>query len=150
LQVVRSSSDLPEYWRYHLRDMARTLRLLVTSTPALWPDIRSFARLWTSEVDGKWASLRPSTIAALASVRDAEREVLALIDQQPDVPNSRAVALLEMVQSDRLLTEPSFFVSDDPEQAKAIASFLRSHPLRHVQAMFLRQLPVLQNCIVAG
>lgn len=150
LEAVRSSGDLPEYWQYHLRDMARTLRLLVTSTPALWPDIRGFARLWTSAIDEKWASLRSSTIAGLASVRDAERQVLALIDQQPDGPNSRAVALLEMARHDCLPPELSYFVSDDSEQAKAIASFLRSHPLHHVQAMFLRQLPVLQNCIVAG
>src|SRR5690606_31600961 len=55
LQAIRSSQALPEYWQYHLATLARTLRALVTSTPAEWLEIVRFASAWSSSIDEKWS-----------------------------------------------------------------------------------------------
>jgi hypothetical protein len=68
LQAIRSSEHLPEYWQYHLTTLAKTLRILVTATPAEWSEITRFASAWSSSVDEKWLSLRPSAIETLSSL----------------------------------------------------------------------------------
>jgi len=150
LQAIRSSQSLPEYWQYHLTTLARTLRTLVTSTPAEWSDIRRFASAWSSSIDEKWSSLRPSAIAALADLRDAEKRVLKQIGDVPDAVNSRATALAAFL-SDPAQTESHWYlVCDRPEQAKAVAAVLRTLGLRAVEPALLRDLAVCSTCLVAG
>lgn len=150
LQAVRTSQALPEYWQYHLTTLARTLRALVTSTPAEWSDIMRFASAWSSSIDEKWSSLRPSAIAALADLRDAEKRVLKLIGDVPDAINSRATALAAFL-SDRAQAESHWYlVCDRPEQAKAAAAVLRTLGLRGVEPALLRDLAVCSTCLVAG
>jgi uncharacterized membrane protein YkvA (DUF1232 family) len=147
--AVRSATDLPEYWHYHLLGGARTLRVLITATTALWSDIEGFASRWTTSVNEKWASLRTTTVAALSDVRKAEMHVLSLLKKAPDGPNSRARALLEQAPGDHL-SGPWYIVCDEPEQQRVIASFVRSYPDLQMKPVLLRQLPIRQNCIVAG
>jgi hypothetical protein len=150
LHAVRSSQHLPEYWQYHLTTLARTLRSLVTSTPAQWSEIRNFASASSYSIEEKWSSLRPSTIAALSGLRDAETRVLKLIADLPDGLNSRAAGLAALISETASTAERWYFVCDRPEQAKAVASLLRAHGLHRVEPMILRDLPVCCNCVVAG
>lgn len=150
LQAIRSSQGLPEYWQYHLTTLARTLRTLVTSTPAEWSDIRRFASAWSSSIDEKWSSLRPSAIAALADLRDAEKRVLKLIGDVPDVVNSRAAALAAFLSDPAQAESHWYLVCDRPEQAKAAAAVLRTLGLRAVEPALLRDLAVCSTCLVAG
>ncbi len=150
LQAIRTSQALPEYWRYHLTTLARTLRTLVTSTPAEWSEIKRFASAWSSSIDEKWASLRPSAIAALADLRNAEKRVLKLIGDVPDAVNSRAAALAAFFSDPAHAEGQWHLVCDRPEQAKVAASVLRRLGLRGVAPALLRDLAVCSTCVVAG
>lgn len=150
LQAIRSAQALPEYWQYHLVTLARTIRTLVSSTPAEWSEIQRFATAWSSSIDEKWSSLRPSAIAALADLRKAEKHVLRLIGEAPDAVNSRAAALAAFL-SDPAQTECHWYlVCDRPEQAKAAASVLRAMGLPGVEPVLLRDLAVCSTCVVTG
>lgn len=150
LQAIRTSQALPEYWRYHLTTLARTLRTLVASTPAEWPEIKRFASAWSSSIDDKWSSLRPSAIAALADLRNAEKCVLKLIGDVPDAVNSRATALATFLSDPGHAEGDWHFVCDRPEQAKVAASVLRALGLRGVEPALLRDVAVCSTCVVAG
>lgn len=150
LQAIRTSQALPEYWRYHLTTLARTLRTLVASTPAEWSEIKRFASAWSSSIDEKWSSLRPSAIAALANLRNAEKHVLKLIGDVPDAVNSRAVALAAFLSDPAQAEGKWHLVCDRPEQAKVAASVLRALELRGVEPALLRDLAVCSTCVVAG
>src|SRR5262249_27864048 len=93
IDSVRSSDSLPEYWLYHLTTLATDLRVLIMATPAEWQKIRSFASAWSSSIDEKWSTLRPSAKASLSHIRAHEERVLKLINSVPDGVNSRAVGL---------------------------------------------------------
>lgn len=150
LQAIRTSQALPEYWQYHLTTLARTLRTLVASTPAEWSEIKRFASAWSSSIDEKWSSLRPSAIAALADLRNAEKRVLKLIGDVPDAINSRAVALAAFISDPAHAEGQWHLVCDRPEQAKVAASVLRRLGLRGVAPALLRDLAVCSTCVVAG
>jgi rhodanese-related sulfurtransferase len=150
LQVIRSSQVLPEYWQHYLTTFARTLRTLVASTPAEWSEIKRFASAWSSSIDEKWSSLRPSAIAALADLRDADKHVLKLIGDEPDVINSRATALAAFMSEQTQADSRWYLVCDRPEQAKAAASALRALGLRAVAPVLLRDLAVCSTCVVTG
>ena len=150
LQAIRSSQALPEYWQYHLATLARTLRTLIASTPAEWSEIQRFASAWSSSLDDKWSSLRPSAIAALADLRDAEKRVLKLIAEVPDAVNSRAAALVSLLSDTAQQQSHWSFVCDRPEQVKAAASVVRVLGLRAIEPVLLRDLAVCRPCIVAG
>jgi hypothetical protein len=150
LGAVRSSQHLPEYWQYHLTTLGRTLRILVTSTPAQWADIRSLACQWSSSIAERWSSLRSSTIAALAGLRKTENVVSELIANSPDGLNSRAAGLVALIGETKTPTDHWHLICDRQEQAKVVASLLRAQGLRCVEPTILRDLRVYRNCIVAG
>lgn len=150
LQAIRSSHALPEYWQYHLTTLGRTLRTLVASTPAEWSGIKRFASTWSSSIDAKWSSLRPPAIAALADLRAAEKRVLNLIQEVPDVVNSRAAALKAFLSDPGQAEAQWYLVCDRPDQAKAAAAVLCALGLRTVEPVLLRELPVCSTCVVAG
>ncbi|MCZ7617124.1 MAG: hypothetical protein M5U32_02010 [Myxococcota bacterium] len=150
LQAIRTSQALPEYWQYHLTTLARTLRTLVASTPAEWSEIKRFASAWSSSIDEKWSALRPSAIAALADLRNAEKHVLKLIGDVPDAVNSRAAALAAFLSDPAHADDQWHLVCDRPEQAKVAASVLRALGLRGAEPALLHDLPVCSACVVAG
>lgn len=150
VQVIRSSRALPEYWQYHLLALARTLRLLVASTPAEWSEIKRFASAWSASVDEKWVALRPSAIAALSNLRDAEKRVLKLIGDVPDSVNSRATALASFLSGPAQTESRRYFVCARPEQAKAAALAFRALGVRGMEPVHLRDLAVCSACVVAG
>jgi hypothetical protein len=150
LDAVRSSQALPEYWRYHLLSLARTLRTLIAATPSEWSAIRQFASAWSSSIDEKWSSLRSSALTALSDLRSAEKDVLGRIEDVPDVVNSGAAAVVAF------LSEPAHaeghwrFVCERPEQAKIAASALRTLNVKGVEPVLLRDLAVCSACLVTG
>lgn len=150
LQAIRASQGLPEYWQYHLTALARTLRKLVASTPAEWSEIKRFASAWSSSIDEKWSSLRPSALAAFAGLRDKEKSVLKLIGDVPDAVNSRTVAIAAFLSDPTQAGSHWYLVCDRPEQAKAAAAVVRTRGLRGVEPVLLRDLPVCSTCVVAG
>jgi uncharacterized membrane protein YkvA (DUF1232 family) len=150
LQDIRSSQALPEYWQYHLIAFARTLRTLVSSTPAEWSEIKRFAVAWSSSLDEKWSSFRPATIAALADLRDAGRRMLKLIREVPDAVNSRAAALATFLSDSAYPASYWYLVCDSREQVKAVDAVLRTLGLRNTQPVLLRDLEVCSRCMVAG
>lgn len=150
LQTIRSSHTLPEYWQYHLTKLARTLRALVASTPAEWSEIERFASAWSSSIDEKWLSLRPSAIATLTDLRDAEKQILKLIKEVPDAVNSRADALVAFLSNPEEAESHWYLVCDRPEQAKAAAAVIGMMGLRTVEPTLLRDLAVCRECLVVG
>ncbi len=150
LQAIRSSQALPEYWQYHLTTLGRTLRTLVASTPADWSEIKRFASAWSSSIDEKWSSLRPSAITALSDLRATEKRVLKLIGDTPNTVNSRAAALAAFLSDPAQAEGHWYLVCDRPEQAKAAASLLRALGMRGVEPVLLRDLAVCSTCVVAG
>jgi hypothetical protein len=150
LQAIRSSHALPEYWQYHLTTLARTLRTLVASTPAEWSEIKRFAAAWSSSIDEKLSSLRPSAIAALVDLGEAEKRVLKLIGDVPDAVNSRAAALAAFLSDPAQAKSHWYLVCDRPEQSKAAAAVLRTLGLHTVEPALLRDLAVCSTCVVAG
>lgn len=150
LQAIRTSQALPEYWQYHLTTLARTLRMLVVATPAEWSEIKRFASAWSSSTDEKWSSLRPSAIAALVDLREAEKRVLKLIGDVPDAINSRAAALAVFLSDSGVAERQWHLVCSRPEQAKVAASALRALGLHSVKPALLRDLAVCSACVVAG
>lgn len=151
LRAVAASQTLPEYWQYYLTRLGRTLRLLVTATPAQWSEIKRYAATWSSSVDEKWSSLRPSAIAAVKPLRDAEQCVIKLLDEIPDVFNSRATGLAAFLTTDPIDSAPQrSLVCEHAEQATVAASAIRALELTAVEAVVLRELPVCKPCVVAG
>jgi uncharacterized membrane protein YkvA (DUF1232 family) len=150
LKTVRSLQDLPEYWRYHLTALAKTLQILVASTPAEWSEIRRFADSWSSSTDEKWSTLRASALSGLLDLREAERWVLQLLGNVSDIVNSRALGLSTALSERAPNGEQWYFVCDRPEQAKVVASLVRTLGLRTVEPVLLRDLAVCSNCVVAG
>lgn len=150
LQAIRSSQALPEYWQYHLTTLAKTIRLLVAATPAEWSEIKRFASAWSSSIDEKWSCLRPSAIAALADLRDAEKCVLKLIEDVPDAINSRAAALSAFLSDPAQAEDHWYLVCDRPEQTKAAGSIIRALGLHAVEPVLLRDLAVCSTCVVTG
>lgn len=150
IQAIRSSQTLPEYWQYHLTTLARTLRILVAATPAEWSEIRRFASEWSSLIDEKWSSLRPSASAALATLRGAEKHVLNQIQGISETVNSRATALEAFLSDPARGMSNWYLVCDRPEQARIAASAIRTLRLRCVEPALLRDLAVCSMCVVAG
>jgi len=150
LDAVRASEALPEYWRYHLITVARTLRTLIASTPAEWSEIKRLACVWASLVDEKWSSLRSSAVGALASLRDAERGVLNLMADIPDEFNSHAVALATFLSDPAQVEGHWWLVCDRPEQKRAAGAVVRALGLVAVEPVLLRDLPVCSTCVVTG
>jgi len=150
LQVVRSSESLPEYWRYHLMTLARTLQILVTSTPAEWSEIKRFVTCWSASVDEKWATLRSAAAEALANVRAAEKRVGELVSRVGATLNSRASGLADFMNGSASCDGSWYFVCDRPEQAKVAAAAIRALELRRVEPVLLRDLAVCNDCVVAG
>lgn len=150
LRAIRSAHALPEYWQYHLITLARTLRALVASTPAEWSEIKRFAAAWSSSIDEKWSSLRPSAITELADLRAAEKRVLELLGDVSEAFNSRAAALTVFLSDPAQAEGHWYLVCDRPEHAKAAASALRAAGLHGVEPVLLRDLAVCSSCVVAG
>jgi hypothetical protein len=150
VQGLCSSQALPEYWQYHLTALARTLRTLVAATPAEWSEIKHFASAWSASIDERWSSLRPSVIATLADLRDAEKRVVRLIEDVPDAINSRATALSAFLLDPLQTGVHWYLVCDRPEQAKVAASLVRALGLRAVEPVLLRDLAVCSPCVVTG
>jgi hypothetical protein len=150
LRVVAASQTLPEYWQYHLTRLARTLRLLVTSTPAQWSEIRRYAATWSLSVDEKWSSLRSTAITAVKPVRDAEKCVIKLLHEIPHAFNSRATGLAAFLTDPIEATSQRSVVCDHAEQARVAASAITALGLTAVEAVVLRELPVCKACVVAG
>ena len=150
LGVLRSCQGLPEYWQYHLTTLARTFRILVTSTPAEWSEIKRFGANWSASVEEKWSSLRPAAVQTLSGVRDAERRILTTVGVVPDVINSRGGALRTFLSETRSSPERWHFPCDRPEQVRAVASLIRTLELRDVEPVLLRDLAVCSHCVVAG
>ncbi len=150
LDSVRRSESLPEYWRYHLTALARTVRVLVTATPAEWKEIGRFASAWSSSIDEKWSTLRPSAVAALAGLRGEERRVLKLINDVPDSINSRATGVVALLSEATSEDGRWYFVCDRPEQTKVAASLFRAERLMRIEPVLLRDLAVCSDCVVAG
>jgi len=148
-RALRTSEHLPEYWKYHLAALVRTLRLLVTSTPAEWDEVRRVAHEWSSSIDEKWTSLRSSAATALAGLRNAEKQVLTLLDHIREPVNSRAVGLAAFIAEGKQ-DERWCLVCDRPEQVKVAGSFLRSRGVRNVVPALLHDVAVCTNCVVAG
>ena len=150
LRAVTASTTLPEYWQYQLARLARTLRMLVTATPAQWSDIRRYATTWSSSVDEKWASLRSSATGAVKPLRDAERCVIKLLEEIPDAFNSRAKALAAFLTDPAQAETQWSLVCDHAEQARVAASAIRALGLGTVEPVVLRELPVCKACVVTG
>jgi hypothetical protein len=149
LETLRASPQLPDYFRYQLANFARTLRVLVRSTPAQWSEIRNFASAWSVKIEEVWSSLRPGTISALSNLRDAEKQVLNLIGGHPDKMNSHGLGLLA-ITSEGGFIEAWRFVCDSQEQSKVAKVFVRANSLTCVEPIQLQNLPVCSNCVVAG
>lgn len=150
LRAVAASETLPDYWQYHLTRLGRTLRLLVTSTPAQWSEIRRYAATWSSSVDEKWSSLRSTAIAAVQPLRDAEKCVLKLLDEVPDVFNSRATGLATFLTDPIEATIQRSLVCDHAEQARVAGLAIGALGLAAVEAVVLRELPVCKACVLTG
>ena len=148
-RAIRTSEALPEYWKYHLAALARTLRLLVTSTPSEWAEVRRFASMWSSSIDEKWTSVRSSSVAELSGLRDAEKHVLKLLDDVPESINSRAVQLVDFLAEVKP-TDQWCFVCDRPEQVKVAGAFLRAQGARNVEPALLHDIAVCTHCVIAG
>ena len=150
LAAVRSCQDLPEYWQYHLTMLAKTLRLLVAATPAEWSEITRFTSSWSASLDKKWASLRPSAVVALSSLRDLEMRVIKAVSQVPDNTNSRAAGLQMFLLEKAATEEHWYFACDRPEQVRAVAALVQRLGLRNIEPVLLRDLAVCSSCLVAG
>lgn len=150
LETVRSSAALPDYWRYYLTAPARTLRLLISATPAEWAVIRNFSLQWSSLVDERWASLRRGAVSALSDIREAETRVQRLIEGVSGVANSRAEALGAFSADPAHQGVNWHLVCDRPEQVRASASVFRAMAIRGVEPVLLGNLSPCASCIVMG
>lgn len=150
LEAVRASQALPEYWRYHLSALARGLRTLIAATPSEWSSIRKYASAWSSSIDEKWSSLRPSAFAGLSDLRHAERRVIALIADTRDPVNSRATALSAFLSERAHAAGQWRLVCDRLEQAKIAASAFRELKIDGIEPVLLRDLAVCSSCVVTG
>lgn len=149
MEEIRLSTLLPEYWKYQLFRFATTIRLLVTSTPSKWFDIRRLASEWSRVTDEKWLSLRSAAAASLSNIRTAEGLVLERLQQPKEADNSRARTLRAFVSNIKK-KEQWFLVCDRIEQIHTVSSLIQSPPLNKIKAVLLRDLVPSSNCIVAG
>ena len=147
---VIKAEQLPEYWRYHLTSMARTLHALISVTPAEWSKIGQCAAMWSASVDEKWASLRPGAVCSLKSLRVAEYQIRQLIGGVSEVFNSRARGLVSNSAAKVLEGRNWRLVCEDAEPFRAASSAVRALGLGNVRPILLRELPVCEHCIVTG
>lgn len=150
LMAIRTSKALPDYWQYHLTTLTKTLRGLVASTPAEWSEVKRFALAWSSSIDEKMSSLRPSVIATVVGLQEGQKHVLELIEAVSDTINSRAAALAAFLSDAAHMDGKWQLVCDRPEQVKVTASVLAALGLRGVAPVLLRDLAVCSTCVVTG
>jgi uncharacterized membrane protein YkvA (DUF1232 family) len=148
IRSVRSSSDMPEYWKYHLFSSAMTLRALVAATPAYWRDIHEVACAWVTAFGEQWAELRPRAAEVLREVAQGHRRILAAVDSVSAQQNSKADALLSLVAKEK--SNDWCVVCDLQEQVRVAGRLARRSRASGFEPVLLRDLGVCRSCIVVG
>lgn len=147
IEVVNSSSLLPDYWRYHLRSGARELRAIVESSPAYWADICDFVDTWSHTVEEQWGNLNVRGEDALRKVFSAHRAIVAECHAVGDERTTKADALLAFLQGADVRNWS--IVCDHRGQVSIVEQLVRRLGLQAKGAK-LEDLDVCQPCIVVG
>jgi hypothetical protein len=147
---ISTSSELPEIMRYQLRAGALNLRVLALATPALWQDVRLHASRWSLGVEASWANLRGHVLDGLTDLRAAHMRLSNLVQQLPDGPNSRAVALLRLSQEIDMEGQGLHYVCEDQMQLPLVGAVAQMADRVVIHPTVLKSLPVSKNCVVAG
>jgi hypothetical protein len=150
LQLLRSSHSLPEYWRYHVSGLARSLRTLILSTPAEWSEIKRSTIVWKTFSDNRWASVRGTVPEDLFHCRQAEERIARAVLGVSEQWNSRALSLREFISETSSASEHWYVPCERQEHVRAVASVVKALGLPNVEAILLRDLDVCSNCVVAG
>ena len=148
VRVVRSSGNLPDYWRYQLLSSAATFRSLVAATPACWSDIRELASSLDSAFRQQWDDLRRRAAMQLAPLAQALDAIMAEVARESTEQNSKADALVAFLGSSE--EEVWRVVCDRSDQVKAAGRLLRRHGIKKAEPVLLRDLRVCDSCIVIG
>ena len=145
---VRSSGDLPNYWRYQLLSSAATLRTLVAATPACWSDIQELASNWRNVFGEQWGDLRQGAAMRLAPLAQAVYATLAEVARPAPRQNSKGDALLAFLSSSE--EDGWCVVCDRADQLRVAGRFLRRRGIQGAEPVLLRDLGVCKACIVTG
>jgi uncharacterized membrane protein YkvA (DUF1232 family) len=148
ITIVRSFTQIPDYWKYHIFSSSTTLRTLAIATPAFWSDIRDFTKTWQAAFREQWGELRRGAAEQLEPVARAHKAVLAAVDRPNAEMNSKALALTRFLETSG--TETWSLVCDRPEQVKIAGRLMKRAAVQGVEPVLLRDLGVCKACIVVG
>ena len=148
MRVVRSSGELPDYWKYQLVSSATLLRTLVSATPACWNDIQELKGSWEVVLRRQWDALRQGATERLAPLMQAFDVMMVKVAHVSAKQNSKADALIAFLDSSE---EKAWrIVCDRSDQVKIAGRFCRRHGVEKAEPVLLRDLRVCKPCIVVG
>ena len=148
MRVLRSSGELPDYWKYQLVSSATMLRTLVAATPAYWNDIQVVKGSWEVAFRRYRDALRQGATEQLAPLMQAFDVMMVEVAHISAKQNSKADALIAFLDSSE---EKAWrIVCDRSEQMKIADRFCRRHGVEKAEPVLLRDLRVYKPCIVVG
>ena len=148
MRIVRSSGELPDYWKYQLASSATRLRTLVAATPAYWNDIREMEGSWEIAFRQQWDALRQGATEQLAPLMQTFDTMTVEVAHVSAKQNSKADALIAFLDSSE--EKAWHIVCDRSEQVKMAGRFCRRHGVEKAKPVLLRDLRVCKSCIVVG
>ena len=135
MRVVRSSGELPDYWKYQLVSSATMLRTLVAATPAYWNDIQELKGNWEVAFRRYRDALRQGATEQLAPLMQAFDVMMVEIAHISAKQNSKADALIAFLDSSE---EKAWrIVCDRSEQMKIAGRFCRRHGVEKAEPVLL-------------
>lgn len=147
-RAVNQTDDLPDYWVYYLHSSSSALRALVSCTPAYWDDIREVANEWHTSFTEQWACLRSQAAKRFEIIPQSLNEVFSALNRVSVVRNVKAETINQLATLGRL--HRTLLVSLRPEQQKVAITFQRRANLPDIEPILLRDLDVVENCVVCG
>lgn len=147
IDVTLNSSQLPDYWRYQLRAVAREFKAVVADTPAYWADIRDYARDWTASFKEQWSTLTSRGADILRPLAEAHSRIVALCERDAVEQNAKAGGLLESLK--RRPEKDLYFPCEHRGQITIASSFAKRSSCS-IRPVLQKHLPVSSDCVVAG